>query len=236
MPPIIFSLIFLALLELSVSIAESYFWLFALGALLVSLAGAWRADRKAAVLVIAFFISLLSVLFLDISRNFIFHQAVIITAALMLYAVFAAYIQRKLTFIVFSSFAVFMAGTFLMLIYQMTSAISWWIVAPFIFLLSFFLFFSTIRLLIGDDARFLLRLFCFSLAAGFIIAEFYFALSALPFNLISIDFLIFIIYYGLWNLSSRYFSERLTKKSLLLDASVVLISFAAVFLSAKWFP
>lgn len=232
----IFSLIFLALLELSVSIAESYFWLFAFGALLVSLAGAWRADRKAAMLIIAFFISLLSVLFLNISRNFLFHQAIIIIAALMLYAILTAYIRRRLTLVVFSSFVVFMAGTLLMLIYQMTGAVSWWSVASFIFILSSFLFFSTIRLLIGGDARFLLRLFCFSLAVGFIMAEFYSALSALPFNLASIDFLVFIIYYGLWDLSLRYFSRRLTKKSLLLNALIVLVSFAAVFLSAKWFP
>lgn len=236
MPLIIFPVIFLFLLELATLAVGSYSWLPVSGVFIISLVGAWRVSKERTSLPLVFFLSLLSILFLNISHNLFFSQLVIGVVSFLYCVILFAYARRSFLPIIFSSFIVFIAGVLLMLIYQITAAVSWPLIALFIFSLSFLLFFSGIYFLLGGDSRIVLRLLCFSSIAGFIITEFYFALSNLPFNLVSIDFLVFIIYYGLWDLAWRYFSRRLTKKSLILNAGAVLISFAVVFLSAKWFP
>ena len=267
---LIFSLVFLALLELIVFFPESYFWLAVLGVLaLSSYVGnpqtrraeqsrrtqwsnprqgdeasdeashdGWRATpaKKTAFLVLSVLLSLVAVLLLGVSRNIIFSQAVVLSASLIFYALASGYLARNISALSVVSFVELFAVVFLALIYQTASAASGWVTGPMVFIAASLLFFLSIYLTIDPRGPLMIRLLFFSFLAGLVTAEFYLALSHLPFNLPSIDFLVFIIYYGLWDISSRYFSRRLTKKALLFNILLIVSSYAAVFLSAKWFP
>src|SRR3989344_3465077 len=246
---LIFSFVFLALLEGAVFLSGGYFWLAALGALVFSSSIVWRAAavKKQAFLVLAVLSALPAVLFLTLSQNLIFSQIAVLISSIIFYALTSGYSGRNPDVAVPSealreggaaliSFIEFFAIVFLALVYQTMAAVSGWVTGPIIFVAASLLFFSSIYLVLDLRGALLIRLLLFSFLAGFAVTEFYFALSLLPFNLPSIDFLVFIIYYGLWDISSRYFSERLTKKALLIDIALVIFSYAAIFLSAKWFP
>ena len=252
MPSLIFSFVFLALLELIVFFPESYFWLAVLGVLaLSSYVGnprtrraeqssydGWRATpaKKSAFLVLAVLPSLIAVLLLGVSRNTIFSQAVVLSASFIFYALASGYLARNISALSVVSFIELFAVVFLALVYQTASAASGWVTGPMVFIAASLLFFLSIYLAIDPRGSLMTRLLFFSFLAGLVTAEFYLALSRLPFNLPSIDFLVFIIYYGLWDVSSRYFSRRLTKKALLFNILLIVFSYAAVFISAKWFP
>ncbi|HEY4518816.1 MAG TPA: hypothetical protein VJK01_00445 [Candidatus Paceibacterota bacterium] len=256
---LIFSLVFLALLEGAVFLSGGYFGLAALGVLVFSLYIVWRAVpvKKPAFLVLAVFSALPAILFLTVSQNLIFSQIAVLISSAIFYALASGYSGRNpdvaMPFdssaevltkaealrgggVALISFIEFFAIVFLALVYQTMAAVSGWVTGPIIFAAASLLFFSSIYLVLDLRGALLIRLLLFSFLAGFAVTEFYFALSLLPFNLPSIDFLVFIIYYGLWDISSRYFSERLTKKALLIDIALVIFSYAAIFLSAKWFP
>lgn len=236
MLPIVFPVIFLFLLELSISVAGNYSWFFGLGAVVVSLIGIWRVNRQRISLPVVFFSSLLSILFLNLSHDFLATQFIVIAASVLFSVILYIYSKRLFLPIIFIDFLIFLVGIFLALIYQTANNSSQLSIGLVVFFFSTLLFFSSICFLLGNNTKFVLRLLLFSLAVGFIIMEFYFALSSLPFNFASIDFLVFIIYYVLWDLTRRYFSRQLTKKSLIVDICAILISFIAIFLSAKWFP
>ena len=235
---LIFSLVFSALLELIVFFHGSYFWPAALGVLAFSSYVGWRAVsvKKSAFLVLAVLLSLSAVLLLGVSRNIIFSQAVVLSASLIFYALASGYLVRNISALSVVSFVELFAVVFLALVYQTASAASGWVTGPMVFIAASLLFFLSIYLTIDPRGPLMIRLLFFSFLAGLVTAEFYLALSHLPFNLPSIDFLVFIIYYGLWDVSSRYFSRRLTKKALLFNILLIVFSYAAVFLSAKWFP
>src|SRR3989344_3485079 len=195
---LIFSLVFLALLEGAVFLSGGYFGLAALGVLVFSSYIVWRAVpvKKPAFLVLAVFSALPAILFLTVSQNLIFSQIAVLISSAIFYALASGYSGRNPDVAMpFDSSAEVLTKA---------EALRGGGVA----LISFIEFFAIV----------------------------FFALSLLPFNLPSIDFLVFIIYYGLWDISSRYFSERLTKKALLIDIALVIFSYAAIFLSAKWFP
>src|SRR3989344_4324741 len=235
---LIFSFVFLALLEGAVFLSGGYFWLAALGALVFSSSIVWRAAavKKPVFLVLAVLSALPAVLFLAVSQNLIFSQIAVLISSIIFYALTSGYSGRNQSAAALISFIEFFAIVFLALVYQTIAAVSGWVTGPIIFVAASLLFFSSIYLVLDLRGALLIRLLLFSFLAGFAVTEFYFALSLLPFNLPSIDFLVFIIYYGLWDISSRYFSERLTKKALLIDIALVIFSYAAIFLSAKWFP
>ena len=235
---LIASVLFLVLLESAVFLTGGYFWLSALGALALSFYVIWRVDfvKKSAFLVLAALLVLIAVSLLSVSRNIIFSQIIISVASLIFYALASGYLARNTAAAALVSFVELLAVVFLLLAHQAASAVSGWVVGPLLFVVVFALFFFSIFSAIDFKKPLMIRLLCFSLLAGIIVTEFYFALSRLPFNLLSIDFLVFIIYYGLWDISLRYFSLRLTKNILLFDVLLVLLSFVFIFSSAKWFP
>lgn len=241
MLPVIFPAIFLLLMELLVFLPESYFWLLTLSAFVLSLYAVWRVPLETSLerfsfLILTIPLVLVGIFLLGISQSIIFSQAIILSASLIFYALAAGYPARNTSIAALVSFVEFLVIVFLILAYQMTSAASGWVIGPIVFVSAFSLFFASISLTVNTAGTLIIRLLYFSLLAGFAVTEFYFALARLPFNLPSIDFLVFIIYYGLWDVSLRYFSQRLTKKILLFDVLLILFSFAVVFSSAKWFP
>lgn len=238
MLPLIFSLVFFTLLEGSAFLTGGYFWLSALGAFALSFYAIWRADfvKKPAFLVLAALLVLIVVSLLSVSRNIIFSQIIISVASLIFYALASGYLARNTVAAALVFFVELLAIVFLMLAHQTALAVSGWVIGLLLFVVVFALFFFSIFSAVDLKKPLMIRLLYFSLLAGIIVTEFYFALSRLPFNLPSIDFLVFIIYYGLWDISLRYFSLRLTKNILLFDVLLVLLSFVFIFSSAKWFP
>ena len=196
---LIFSFVFLALLEGAVFLSGGYFWLAALGALVFSSSIVWRAAavKKPVFLALAVLSALPAVLFLTVSQNLIFSQIAVLISSIIFYALTSGYSGRNQSAAALISFIEFFAIVFLALVYQTMAAVYGWVTGPIIFVAASLLFFSSIYLVLDLRGALLIRLLFFSFLAGFAVTEFYFALSLLLFNLTSLEFLVFIIYYGL---------------------------------------
>src|SRR3989344_3050919 len=178
MPSLIFSFVFLALLELIVFFPESYFWLAVLGVLaLSSYVGnprtrraeqssydGWRATpaKKSAFLVLAVLPSLIAVLLLGVSRNTIFSQAVVLSASFIFYALASGYLARNISALSVVSFVELFAVVFLALVYQTASAASGWVTGPMVFIAASLLFFLSIYLAIDPRGALMTPLLFFS--------------------------------------------------------------------------
>lgn len=161
--------------------------------------------------------------------------AALCAAALFFLYAWAARAQR-FSFLVVFSFLSFLVLSFLALAVQAASHPPAWILLVFIGVISALLFFlaHTLVLELGFWLKF--RLAWFSAVIGILMAEFYWALSQLPLDIVNIDFLLGIVYYTLWDISHRYLSLRFTKRALAAALAVLLGGIAVVLISARWLP
>ena len=123
---LIFSLVFLGLLEGAVFLSGGYFWLMALGALVFSSYIVWRAVpvKKPAFLVLAVLSALPAVLFLSAAQNLIFSQSAALISSAIFYALASGYLDRNQSATAPVSLIEFFAIVVLALVYRTMRAVS----------------------------------------------------------------------------------------------------------------
>jgi len=229
------SLIFLFLLELPLLVYEGSFWLFAI-ALIFAPTVCWYLLRRINLSVISGLLSLAAILLIQLSSNDGFIQTVVVVSSLLFYLLLLIAGKQRYHEVIIISFIEFLVYLFLILSSQTFFNISLWFVLPAVFAVSSILFFASLTTILDLGFWLKFRLGTFSLIVGFLIAEFYLYLSKLPFNVMSIDFILFIIYYVLWDIAYRYFALQFTKRSLLINVLTLIIGFGLIIFSVKWFP
>lgn len=98
------------------------------------------------------------------------------------------------------------------------------------------IFFNSVTVMCELGMWLRVRLFAFSLAIGIIMAELFVVFGKLPLHIANIDFLLFFVYYIVWDVVVRYFSIRFTKRALATNAFLLLLGFGAVLASVRWLP
>lgn len=98
------------------------------------------------------------------------------------------------------------------------------------------IFFNSITMMHELGMRLRLRLFAFSLVVGVIMAELFFVFSKLPLHIANIDFLLFFVYYIVWDATVRYFSTRFTKRALMINILLLFLGFGIVLAFVRWLP
>ncbi|MEK7452815.1 MAG: hypothetical protein AAB614_01120 [Patescibacteria group bacterium] len=101
------------------------------------------------------------------------------------------------------------------------------------FIASFLIFFSSISFVLKLAFALKFRLFIFSLVAALIISESYWLISKLPLNFVTSGFVIFVIYYAIWDITIRYFAGNLTKKSIYFILALLVLTLSIIFITIK---
>lgn len=225
---IFFTVAFLFLLELFLLVEQISPWFIGASAIALLMFFCWRFFKKPDLAILVGLHALSVLLFLYFSHSFLLSQLIVFAATGICYLMLKKYAVASLM--------VFAAFLFLILSYQLEFHLSVPISLLLVFSASALTFFSSLSSLLGIGKLLKPRLFYISLIAGLVFTEFYFALSKLPFNILSLDFLMIVVYYLFLDFIGLYFSRKLTMKAFARDLSFVFSSFVFVLFSARWFP
>ena len=228
MRSIFFTVSFLFLLELFLLVEQINSWFIGASAIAFLMFFCWRFFKKPELAMLVGLHALSALLFLYFSHSFLLSQFAVFAATGIFYLLLRKY--------AFASLITFAAFLFLMLSYQLEFHLPAPISLLSVFCASVLVFFSSLSSLLGIGKLLKPRLLYISLIAGLVFTEFYFALSKLPFNILSLDFLMIVVYYLFLDFISLYFSRKLTIKAFARDLSFALSSFIFILFSAKWFP
>lgn len=163
-------------------------------------------------------------------------HGIAIFSAVVWYVFMRAANERHPHHVVLISFIDVIALYFVVLAWHAFSHISLFFALALIALGTALIFFNSITVMCELGMWLRVRLFAFSLAIGMVMAELFMVFGKLPFHIANIDFLLFFVYYILWDVTVRYFSIRFTKRALATNAFLLLLGFAAVFASVRWLP
>lgn len=230
-----FTFLFFAALELQTLVyQESTVMLFVLPVLAFSLA--WYCSQRVSFSVIALLHGVVASLFLSLFQSGVPAQIVSIVSAGVFFIFLSAIDTRRPRTLVLISFYEFLMFFFLMLSYQMYFEVSAWVLAlsSFLFILSLFSASLSVMLEVGLWLR--VRLFTFSVVVAAIMAELYLVFGKLSLHPVNIDFLLFFVYYTLWDVTLRYFSVRFTKQSLLISIGLLFLGVFSIVLFSRWLP
>jgi len=152
------------------------------------------------------------------------------------YAFTRAVVEYKPRRMVLVSFIEILALYFAVLASHAFSHISLFFALVLIAFGTALIFFNSITVMCELGMWLRVRLFAFSLAIGAVMAELFLVLGKLPFHIANIDFLLFFVYYIVWDITIRYFSVRFTKRALVIDIALLLLGLGVVLASARWLP
>lgn len=163
------------------------------------------------------------------------HSIALFSAAIW-YAFMRAAVERRPRGIVLVSFVAILAFYFTVLAWHAFSHISLFLALALIALNTALIFFNSVTVMCELGMWLRVRLFAFSLAIGIIMAELFVVFGKLPLHIANIDFLLFFVYYIVWDVVVRYFSIRFTKRALATNALLLFLGFGAVLASVRWLP
>lgn len=230
-----FTLLFFAALELQTLVyQESAAMLFALPVLAFSLA--WYSSQRMSVSAIALLHGVVASFSLSLFQSGIPAQIISIASTGVFFALLSAIEKRRPRAIVLVSFFDFLIFFFLMLSRKMYFETSAWMLAISSFLFIFPLFSASLSVMLEVGLWLRLRLFAFSAVAGIIMAELFLVFGKLPLHPINIDFLLFFVYYTLWDAALRYFAVRFTKRSLAIGIVLFLVGVSSILFFSRWLP
>ena len=119
-------------------------------------------------------------------------------------------------------------------VYNSLYGVSLWFALSITFLSSFSIFFSSIASVLNLDLSLKVRLFYFSLIVGIVISELYWLMTKFPFNFLTSGFVVFLVYYAIWDISIRYFASSLTKRSVYAILLFLFVILATIFITARF--
>lgn len=220
----------------SVALSASWFWLGAFVAVFFVGASFWRIFASMSLSLIALSWAMASFYFLSLSQSPSFSQFVIIVSSVALYGLARTFSAKNPVFGVSLSFLIFLGSIFSLLRIQLLLGVSLLEIVPLVFISTFFLFFISEKLMLSTaELPLKIRLSVFSFGAAIFISELYVVFSSLPFTIFAIDFMLFIAYYTLWDMTMRYFSQSFTKRSLIGNITWFVFSFILILLSVLLF-
>lgn len=176
--------------------------------------------------------AILSSYFLSLTQNLFFTQSIILISSVALYALARTFSTKRLMYGISLTFLIFIGVVFSLLRAQYLYNFSLVEIVPIVFLFIYFLFFISQKLILPTaELPLKIRLSVFSFGVAFFISELYIVFSSFPFTYFAIDFMLFIAYYTLWDMTMKYFSQSFTKRSLVGNIIWFLISFILILLS-----
>jgi len=230
-----FTFLFFAALELQTLVyQESTVMLFALPVLAFSLA--WYYSQRVSFSVIALLHGVVASLFLSLFQNGVPAQIIAIISAGIFFLFLSLIEARRPRALVLVSFYEFLAFFFLLLSYRLYFETPLWLLgfSAFLFILSLFSSSLSIMLEVGLWLR--VRLFAFSIVVAAIMTELFLVFGNLSLHPVNIDFLLFFVYYTLWDITLRYFAVRFTKQSLVISIALLLFGISSVVFFSRWLP
>lgn len=163
-------------------------------------------------------------------------HGVALVGALSWYVFARAAVARRFRGVVLVSFIEVLVFYFVVLAWHVFFHSSLFFALPMIGVGTALIFFNSITVLCELGMWLRVRLLAFSLGVGVVMAELFFVARMLPFHIVNIDFLLFFVYYVLWDVTARYFSVRFTTRALAVNMLLLLAGFGAVFFSVRWLP
>ena len=152
------------------------------------------------------------------------------------YAFMRAVADRRPRGVALISFIEVLVFYFVMLAWYAFSHVSLFFALIIIALGTALIFFNSVTTVCELGMRLRLRLFAFSLGVSVIMAELFFVFSRLPLHIANIDFLLFFVYYIMWDATTRYFSSRFTKRALIINILLLFLGFSTVLAFVRWLP
>ncbi|MBI3671456.1 hypothetical protein HY249_01525 [Candidatus Azambacteria bacterium] len=154
-----------------------------------------------------------------------------IASVFIFYLLFSSKIKKS--HIIIISFIESLLAFSLIFSYQEFYELSNWLVFPIVFFSSLVMFFASISAVLKLAFPLKMRLFYFSFTQAFILTEFYWVIFKMPLNFLTSGFILFVIYYSIWDITIRYFAGNLTKKSLRSTAFFLLLILVLIFITVK---
>ncbi|MEK7493872.1 MAG: hypothetical protein AAB630_01810 [Patescibacteria group bacterium] len=152
------------------------------------------------------------------------------------YAFMRSAVEHRPRGVVLISFMEVIALYFAVLAWHAFSHISLFFALVMMALGTALIFFNSVTVMCELGMWLRVRLFAFSLGVGVVMAELFSVFTKLPFHIANIDFLLFFVYYILWDVTVRYFSIRFTKRALAINVGLLFLGFGAVLVSVRWLP
>jgi hypothetical protein len=224
--PILFSLIFFSIFELAV-FSENFFWWFFSLSFVFSLVFSWYFLKKASLVTKVAVLPPIGFSLFYLIQNFQIKQIIIIFLSFCFYFLFKPNIKKS--YLILISFSELLLIFSLLFAYSSFYNLSLWMALLIIFISSFSIFFSSIAGVLNLQLTLKIRLFYFSAIVAIVISELYWLMIKFPFDFFTSGFILFLIYYAIWDISIRYFANNLTKKSIYLTLTLLFIILILVF-------
>ena len=191
----------------------------------------WYFTKKASIVTLVSLLPLIEFSLLNLFQNTQAQQIVIFASTLAFYFLLNTRLNKSLIIII--SFFEMLLASSAVFAYSSLYDLSSFLILAIIFFLTFLIFFSSISSVLNLELFLKFRLFYFSLMLGIIITEFYWVLTKFPFNFITSGFILFIVYYIVWEITVRYFANTLSKKSIYYIASFLVLILAFIFIIVR---
>ena len=227
----IFSLIFFSIFEVYIYF-ESFFWWFFSLSFIFSLVFSWYFLKKASLVIKVIALPPMGFSLIYLIQNFQIKQIFIIFLTFCFYLLFKPNIKKS--YLILISFFEMLLIFSLLFAYRSFYDLSFLVALLIIFLSSFLIFFSSIAGVLNLQLTLKIRLFYFSVIVAIVISELYWMMIKFPFDFFTSGFILFLIYYAVWDISIRYFANNLTKKSVYLMLILLFAVLMAVFLVSRF--
>ncbi len=213
-------------------VLKDYFsWILFLSFLLVLLFFSWFFTKKANLTFITLLVPFSAYLLLQIISNPTLKHITTAIASAVVYILFSKRVNKSFL-IILSFFEFFVISSFLFAV-EFLEKIDKLSASFFSFLLVFFMFYSSIAGVLRLRFEDKFRLFVFSFLTGLILAEFFWIIIKFPFNFVTAGFMLFLVYYLIWDVTIRYFAGSLTKKAAYFSILFFLLILAFIFTIVK---
>lgn len=226
MQSLVLSLVFLVTSETFVYV-NGFFWLFFPVLFLFSFFSSWYKLKKPNLVILVSFIPIIEFILFYISQDPQIRHLATFISFLAFYFLFE--LNFKKSYLIIIAFLEFLLMSFIMFIFHSLYEMPFFVSFISIFITSFLLFFSSINGILKLGLKLKFRLFYFSLILAVVISEFFWIFTKFPYNFVTSGFLLFLIYYIIWDLTIRYFASSLTKRTLVLTAIFLFLLLALIF-------
>lgn len=206
---------------------DGFFWLFFSILFAFTVFASWYVLKKPHLVVLSSFLPVVEFAIFYLSYESQVRHLLTFMSFLAFYCLFA--LNFKKSYLIIISFLEFILISFAIFIFYSLYEAPFFIVFIFTFLMSFLLFFSSINGILKLSLQLKFRLFYFSLILALVISEFFWLFTKFPFNFATSGFLLFLIYYIIWDFTIRYFASSLTKKTLISTILFLFLILALVF-------
>ncbi len=227
---IFLSLIFFVFSEFAIYREELNLWLLPV-MFFYSLFFSWFFTKKASLVSMISLIPIIQISLFSILQSFQVKQILVAFFTLAFYALFN--LKTKIPLIILVSFVEILLSFIILFAYNLIYEVSDILMVLSVFASSFIIFISSISSILKLKLFLKFRLFYFSLIAGLIVSQLYWILIKFPFNFITASFMLFLIYYVLWEITVRYFVNTLTKKSIYILISFLVLILTVIFIIVR---